>query len=159
MSLKSRKDLVKHISKLISTLNEKEKQEILSLLKTKKTMPISVFKAKLSGLEIIVKYIRETEKKSFKEISKILNRKLSTIYTTYRKSKIKFKGDLDISDTSIKIPYRIFANRKYSVLESIVTYLKDKKNLSLIQISMMLNKNYSTIKTVYRRYKVKWIKL
>ncbi|MBU90423.1 hypothetical protein CMO94_02675 [Candidatus Woesearchaeota archaeon] len=154
MSTKSRKYLVKHIFSLIGTLNEEEKQKILNEL-LKKRIPISAFKAKLSGLEIIIKYLKEAEKKSFKEISKILNRKLSTIYNTYNKSKIKFKKNLDLSDTSIKIPYNIFANRKYSILESIVFYLKDKQKLSLIKISLMLNKSYSTIKTVHRRYKIK----
>jgi|TARA_B100001971_G_C18252268_1_gene579222 hypothetical protein len=154
LSTKSRKYLVKHIFSLIGTLNEEEKQKILNEL-LKKRIPISAFKAKLSGLEIIIKYLKEAEKKSFKEISKILNRKLSTIYNTYNKSKIKFKKNLDLSDTSIKIPYNIFANRKYSILESIVFYLKDKQKLSLIKISLMLNKSYSTIKTVHRRYKIK----
>lgn len=117
-------------------------------------MPISVFRANISGLEIIIKYLREVEKKSFKEISKILNRKLSTVYNTYNRSKNKFNGELDISDYSICIPFNIFVDRKYSVLESIVAYLK-VKDFSVNQISLLLNKNQSTIRTVLRRYKIK----
>ncbi|MBW2976607.1 hypothetical protein KY347_04125 [Candidatus Woesearchaeota archaeon] len=157
LGIKRGEDRVGHISNLISTLNEGEKQEILEKLLNsgKEGIPISVFKADISCLEIIVKYLREAEKKSFREISKILNRKTSTIYSTYSKSKIKFKGKLDISDASVVIPYKIFANRKYSVLESLVAYLKGKQKLSFTQISLVLNKHYSTIKTVYRRYKMK----
>jgi len=149
---KSKISLVRSISSLVSALNKEEKREILDrLLQIETCIPISAFKAKLSGLEIV----KEVEKKSFKEISKILNRKLSTIYNTYHNSRIKFKGSLDISDASISIPYTIFANRKNSVLESIVFYLKGKEKLSLNQISLALNKSYNTIKTVYRRYRIK----
>ncbi|MFH0868229.1 MAG: hypothetical protein V1831_02865, partial [Candidatus Woesearchaeota archaeon] len=114
MDQKNRENLIRHISELVSILSKKENREILNqFLKIEKTgIPISAFKAKLSGLEIVTKYLKEAEKKSFREISKILNRKLSTIYNTYNKSKIKFKGNLDISDNSIEIPYTIFANRK-----------------------------------------------
>ena len=149
------KDIVRSISNLVETLNEEEKHQILNQLLKTEGIPISAFKIKLSGLEIIVKYLKEIENKSFKEISKTLNRSQSTIYNTYKHSKIKFIGNLDISDSSIKIPYNIFKNRKYSPLESIISYLKDQQKLSFQQISHTLNKSYSTIKTVYRRYKIK----
>ena len=156
MNTKSKNSLVRTISSLISALNKEEKREILDrLLQIETGIPISAFKAKLSGLEITTKYLKEIEKKSFKEISKTLNRKASTIYNTYHNSRIKFKGSLDIYDVSISIPYSIFANRKNSVLESIVFYLKSKEKLSLNQISLALNKSYSTVKTVYRRYRIK----
>ncbi len=155
MHSKKRQELIKQISDIFSPLTIEEKQDILSeILRTKIGMPISIFKADLSGLEIITKYLREVENKSFKEISKILNRKLSTLYNTYNNSKIKFKKSLDTSDTSITVPFDIFKDRKYSILESIVAYLKNKE-FSFKQISILLNKNYNTIKTVYRRYKIK----
>lgn len=152
--------MIKQISNLLSSLAIEEKHEILNeVLKNKQIgMPISVFKANLSGLEIITKYIKEVEKKSFKEISKILNRKLSTLYNTYNNSKIKFANNLDISDYSVSIPLGIFKDRKYSILESIVAYLKDKQKLSFTQISSLLNKNYNTTKTVYMRYNIKKLK-
>ncbi|MBI4154802.1 hypothetical protein HY498_01810 [Candidatus Woesearchaeota archaeon] len=156
MSEKKREGLVVQIKNLISSLSDEERKEIIeSFLKKRETgMPISVFRANISGLEIIIKYLREVEKKSFKEISKILNRKLSTVYNTYNRSKNKFNGELDISDYSICIPFNIFVDRKYSVLESIVAYLK-VKDFSVNQISLLLNKNQSTIRTVLRRYKIK----
>jgi len=153
---KKREELVSIISNLVSSLSENEKKEIFEFIFNKKErgIPISIFKSKLSGLELIVKYLKEAEKKSFKEISKILNRKLSTVYNTYNKSKIKFNGGLDVSDYSICIPFNIFVDRKYSVLESITAYLK-VKDFSVNQISLLLNKNQSTIRTVLRRYKIK----
>jgi hypothetical protein len=149
------KDIVGSISNLLEPLNEEEKQEILNQLLKTEGIPISAFKTKLSGLEIITKYLKEIENKSFKEISKTLNRSQSTIYNTYKCSKIKYIGILDTSDTSITIPYGVFTNRKFSVLESIVSYLKDHQKLSLQQISHKLKKSYNTIKTVYRRFKIK----
>ncbi len=157
MKLEEKQELIKQVSNMLGSLTLDEKREILKdVLEPKKTgIPISVFRVRLSGLGIIIKYLKEVENKSFKEISRILNRKLSTLYNTYTKSKIKFKDSLDVSDSSIAIPFDIFKNRKYSILESIVVYLKDKQGLSFAQISLLLNKNYSTIKTVYRRYKLK----
>lgn len=156
MNLERKEELVKQISILISSLTAKEKQDVLNkFLDIKKQgIPISAFKAKLSGLEIIVKYLKEAERKSFKEISRILNRKLSTLYNTYNKSKTKFKGDLNLSDSSIIIPFNIFSNRKYSILESLVNHLI-KQKYSTKQISSLLNKSYSTIKTVHRRFRIK----
>jgi len=178
--LKKRRELIKQISSLVSSLSVEEKlqfrDEIVKasqisnllnslttedklkirneILKAEQGIPISVFKADLSGLELVTRYLKEIENKSFKEISKILNRKLSTIYNTYNNSQTKFKGQLDTSDNSVLIPLDAFTNRKYSVLESIVSYLKDKQ-LSFTQIASLLNRNYSTVKTVYHRFKLK----
>lgn len=144
----------KQISDIINSLTLEEKQKIKQEILKEKGIPISVFKGNLSGLEIITKYLKEEENKSFKQISKILNRKLSTLYNTYNKSKIKFKTSLDTSDNSIVIPFDIFTNRKYSILESIVSYLRHNQ-LSIAQISLLLNRNYNTIKTVHHRFKLK----
>jgi len=149
-----RGNIAKHVCNLVLALNEKEKNEVLNVLQGE-GIPISAFRANLSGLEIIVRYLKETKKKPFKEISGILNRKPSTIYGTYYKSRKKFKGSLDISDISIKIPYDIFSDRKYSVLELIVAYLEGEKGISKTQISLLLHKSINTIKTVHRRFKVK----
>ena len=115
-------------------------------------MPISIFRSKLSGLETIVVYLKDIKGKSVAEIAQLLNRKKSTLYTTYHKAKEKFSGKLDISDESLVIPLSIFANRKYAVLESMVAYLKDEQKLSFAQISILLDKKYSTVRTVYVRY-------
>tara|TARA_Y100000310_G_C20702101_1_gene830872 strand:- start:9985 stop:10473 length:489 start_codon:yes stop_codon:yes gene_type:complete len=157
LDLQKREDLVRLISKLVSTLSEKEINLLFNEILEKKEhgIPISVFKAPLSSLEVIVKYLKENQRKPIKEISSILNRKVSTIYNTYAKVKQKFPSDLDLSDSSILIPLNIFTNRQYSILESIVFYLIDKKSLSISDISKLLNKSQSTIRTVQRRYKIK----
>jgi predicted DNA-binding ArsR family transcriptional regulator len=148
---KQDKNKVNYIITLINSLNNVEKKRILQKL-SEKEIPISAFKANLSTLEIIVKYLREEKKHSIKDISKILNRKLSTIYNTYNNSLIKFKGSLDLSDISITIPYTIFSDRKFSNLELVVSYLKERFSLKFSQISYFLNRDQSTIRTVFRRF-------
>ena len=156
MDNKKRVDIVNQLSKLVSSLSSQEKQEIFNevLKQDKQGVPISVFKSKLSGLELIVKYLKDDQNLSFKEISNTLNRKLSTIYNTYAKLKTKFSGSLDISDSSIIIPLDIFSDRKYSILESMVNHLL-QLNLPIKKISSLLNKKESTIRTIIRRYKIK----
>jgi len=137
---------VEIVSKLASLLTDAEKQAIFG----KKGLPISIFAGKHSGLEAIVLYLKDVEKKTIKEIASILNRQASTIYTTYQQG--KKKGSLDVSDISIFIPWGIFANRKFSVLEILVAFLLVENKLSLTEIGKKLNRSYSTIKTVNRRY-------
>ena len=55
----------------------------------------------------------------------------------------------------VLIPSSVFKDRSVSVLEVLVEYLKDKKNLSFHQIAMLLNRNDRTIWTVYNRTKKK----
>lgn len=145
MPVKDRKALVEKVSKLVSLLTEEEKKEIFRT----KELPISIFSGKHSGLEAVILYLKDVEKKSTKEIATILNRKLSTIYTTYKQGKKKGKI---ILKSKTQIPWTIFSNRQFSILECLVSYLKIEKKLSLTEISRKLNRSYSTIKTVNRRY-------
>lgn len=156
MDVKKRDQLLQILSELVSPLSEKEKRDLLEqLLGKKEGFPISIFKSRLSGLEAIVVYLKDVKGQSINEIAQLLNRKKSTIYTTYRKAKLKVKHPLDASDFSVVIPYHIFAERKFAVLENIVAHLKDEQNLSFKKISVLLNKKYSTVRTVYVRYQKK----
>lgn len=145
----------KLISNLIRKLSEKEKIKLLERIvkEDKKRVPLSIFKSKLSGLEAIVIFLKDIKKFSVKGIARTLKRKESTIYNTYQKA--KKKGKLRSFDYSITVPLEVFSRRKFSVLESLVTYLNKKEKLSLSEIATLLNKGKSTIKTVYRRYKIK----
>ncbi len=156
MDEKKNDKLLQILSELVSPLSEKEKRDLLEqLLGKKEGFPISIFKSQLSGLEAIVVYLKDVKGQSINEITQLLNRKKSTIYTTYHKAKLKAKHPLDASDFSVVIPYRIFADRKFAVLENIVANLKDSQNFSFKKISVLLNKKYSTVRTVYVRYQKK----
>lgn len=156
MDVKKKEELVQLLSDLVSSLSQQEKQEIVEkILGKKEGLPISIFRSGISGLEAIVVYLKDVKGLSINEISKLLHRKKSTLYTTYHKAKEKLAGEIDSSDTSILIPYRIFADRKFAVLESLVAYLKDEMKFSFVKIVTLLDKKYSTVRTVYVRYKQK----
>ena len=137
---------------LVSALTVEEKKKILKSISQQNGIPISAFRAELSSLEIIVRFLKDVEKKSFKEITLTLDRKLSTIYTTYKKSKKKHKQTLDVSDSSILIPFDLFKDRKYAVLELVIAHLKNVEKKSFKEIAALLHKHYNTITTTYRRY-------
>lgn len=149
-------ELVRVLSKLVDNLSEQEKRELFDALLGKGDgLPISIFNSDLSGLEAIVAYLIDVKEKSGTEIAKLLNRKRSTIYTTYQKAKRKLSGKLDYSDVSVMIPLGIFTDRTFSILESLVHYLMDDCKFSTVKTAKLLGKNYSTIRTVYNRYKSK----
>jgi len=56
---------------------------------------------------------------------------------------------------TMQIPSLVLRDRKISVLESIVEYLKDEKKLTYHEIAVMLNRDDRTIWTCYNRAKTK----
>lgn len=117
---------------------------------TSENIPLNAFTVdKISVLEIVVKYLKEQQGKKYSEIAKLLNRDDRTIWTTYNNSIRKYPKKLDISG-SVHIPISIFSDRKKSVLESLVIFLK-KQGYSFTEISVLLKKDYQTIYTSYKR--------
>jgi len=138
------------------------KYDLIDLLLKKKVetahdmIPVSLFNIKeLSALEIIVKYMKENLYFGSGKIAKLLNRNISTISSTYIKAKKKFSPEFLIEDSKFFIPIEEISSRKFSVLESIVKFLKEKYSLTNIQIAKLLNKDSKTIWTVYARAKKK----
>ena len=141
----------------LKSLSKPEKIEIISFLTEQlkeNVLPIFIFNSSLSALETIVKYLKEEHNLSYVEISKLLNRSNKTIWITYQRAKKKmpkkFKGRSDVF-----IPVEIFQNRKFSVLENLVSYLKQEQGISYREIAKYINRNYRTVLTVYRRFKKK----
>jgi len=124
------------------------------------TIPLTILKNN-SSLQAIVYYLREVCNLRFNEIALLLNRDQRTVWVTYANFKKKNKTDLasntNISisasamDYHISLPLNLFTSRTFSVLETIVFYLRTNYDLSFNQISEILGKNYRTIWTVYRR--------
>ncbi|MFH2028209.1 MAG: hypothetical protein ABIJ08_03655 [Nanoarchaeota archaeon] len=56
---------------------------------------------------------------------------------------------------NLLIPSTIFRDRKISVLEAVVEYLKDEKNLTYHEIAVLLNRDDRTVWTCYSRAKKK----
>jgi len=75
-----------------------------------------------------------------------------------KKDLIEFKTKKELNNTienqkkfQLSIPIEIFKDRNVAVLESLVEYLKDQKNLSYHEIALLLNRDDRTIWTVYSR--------
>jgi len=56
---------------------------------------------------------------------------------------------------AMQVPLLVLRDRRVSVLEGIVEYLKDEKGLTYHEIAVMLNRDDRTIWTCYHRAKIK----
>lgn len=115
-------------------------------------LPINIFKTdSLSALEAIVKYLKENKQLSFHDIAVLLKRDDRTIWATYAKSRSKMLNHFHLMPSKHVIPASLFAERKLSVLETIVHYLKHAIKLNLHEIAVLLNRDDRTIWTVWNR--------
>jgi len=132
-----------------------DKLEILSLIEQEEIfIPCSIFNKKLSSLEVISKYLVENKNLSLKRISTLLNRSNRNIWNAYNKSKQKFSKKLNVKE-SLLIPIPILRNLNFTLLENIVSYLKENLELSYHEIAVLLQRDDRTIWTVYKRAKKK----
>ena len=60
-----------------------------------------------------------------------------------------------VSPNSIVIPSSVFQDRELSVLEAMVEYFKEKKQMKYSEIARLLNRDDRTIWTAYKRAKEK----
>jgi len=116
-------------------------------------VPLSIF-SKLSPLEALVKYLKEDLGLRFSEIASKLNRDDRSIWRTYHQAKSK-NVSFKLKKDELLIPISIFKNRKLSILENLVVYLKNELKISVKEISSFVNKDISTIWTAYSRAKKK----
>ncbi len=139
---------------LIKEMRKKYKltrKEVMELSEVKKmSIPITIFSKKLGSLESLVKYMKENLEMNYNEIAEELNRDQRTIWTAYKKAKEKQKEPIDIKETDIFLPTLIFKNRKLTVLESIIIYLKEK-GMKYSEIAELLNRDQRNIWTIYSR--------
>mgnify|MGYP001608488614 CR=1 FL=1 len=131
--------------------------EILSLAEEKLVskeflIPIAIFEIKkLSALEAICKYLKEELEITYSKIALMLNRDSRTIWTTYNNASKKIKEKLLVKESKFFIPVSVIKNRKFSVLESVVCYLKDNFNLRYSEIAFLISRDERNIWTVYHR--------
>ena len=117
------------------------------------SLPLGIFDNDVLGsLEAIVKYLKEEQKIKFSKIAKLLNRSNKTIWSTYHQAIKKMPAPFNIISTKIFIPVSTFSNRNFSVLESLVGFIKDF-DYSNHEVGVMLHLDDRTIWTVYDRVK------
>lgn len=146
------------VEELCAKLGLSEEQ-VVRLIKEKGEaihIPVSIFSnTKLSGLELVCKYLKEELNIHFSEISRLLNRDYRTVWTTYTATSKKHKGTLSVPRSKYFFPTLILTDRRLSVLEAIVSYLKDELGLRFSEIASELYRDQRNIWTVYARAKRK----
>jgi hypothetical protein len=140
----STEDLQKVVQVLNAIIRQKEKPSGI-------TIPIDVFAHKISPAEAVVKYLKENLNKTLHDISVLLNRDERGIWSTYRRATKKLSSKFSSFPSGLQIPVSLFSDRTCSILEHVVLYLKDEKQLKGSQIAKLLNKKSSTVWTVYNR--------
>jgi len=98
--------------------------------------------------------MKENLNMSYHEIAKELNRDDRTIWTAYKKSLEKQKELLNIKERGMLLPVLIFKDRRFTVFESVVLYLKEKR-MRYSEIAKSLDRNQRNIWTVYSRAVIK----
>ncbi len=150
------KDEIAELRRLVAFLSSKfelEADEILSLADD--SLPLMVFAQGLPPLEALVRYMKDERGNTISEVAAILNRSPKTIWHSYRQSLTQpFHQSRSAGPN---IPLRIFHDRRFSILEAVCHYLKEKKGWSNIRISRELNRDTRTVWTVLSRHRKKYI--
>ncbi|MBS3085285.1 hypothetical protein J4225_01205 [Candidatus Pacearchaeota archaeon] len=147
--------LAKAITLLMEELKEKHKlkeNEVAQFLEIsqKENIPITIFNKNLGALEALTKYMKENLNMTYKEIADALERDQRTIWTSYKKAKEKQPEALEIKATQFYLPIEILKNRKFTILESVILYLREKQ-MKHKEIAKMLNRDARNIQTTYSR--------
>ncbi|MCR4284949.1 MAG: hypothetical protein NUV97_02795, partial [archaeon] len=113
------------------------------------TISVSVFSSELGGLEALVKYMKENLGMDYNEIAEELNRDYRTIWTAYNKSREK-KKSLALSKEGLFVPAEIFKDRRLTVFEALVLYLKNK-GMKYSEMGDLLNRDQRNMWTICSR--------
>ena len=156
LSMIPKSDLVQLAVKLNKYLEAEHNisHEELCGLGDKSSVPVSIFSHKLSPLEALTKFLKEGRKMSYHDIGELIQRDERGIWITYRNAKKKQREAFTFPEHDIKLPIKIFTKR-FSILESLVRYLKEQRGMKVANIAHLINKSTSTIWTVYNRAKGK----
>lgn len=160
--IEENRDLVTEFNNLISGFKEKYRlndYELIDLILEKKvdgkdSVPIDIFVSKLGCLEAAVKYLRENKGLEFKEIAGLVGRSSGVVINSYRKAVKKFSEKF-APKSEILVPVKVFTNKKFSILENLVVYLKDELGFRFRKIGKMIQRNEKTVWTVYKRAEIK----
>lgn len=132
--------------------------EIISKLEKKEILvPSCIFNEKLSVFEAIVKYLKENLKLPNKEIALLTSKSQKSIWQSYNSSKKKLPSAFEIIPSDYYIPVSIL-QKPFTILESVVKYLKDELMLAFHEIAVVLKRDDRTVWTVYQRAKKRWKK-
>ena len=150
-------DKKKVIQEFLEFLEKKfqiSSEEIIKQVREKEVyeIPISIFDNKeLSALETICKYLKENLGLTFSKIAELTNRDQRVIGKTYHNAEKKLTKPFAIKKPGFYIPLSIFKDKSLGVLEALVYYLKEDKQMTFHKIALLLNRDDRTIWTTYHR--------
>ena len=147
-------DILAQISERLKQKYNYSDEEILKLWNNDSLLvPVAIFAGKLSPAEALAKFLKENHELSYTEISELIGRDQRGIWANYKRAIKKMPWPFEVND-SITVPVSIFNSEK-SILEALVSYLKDVKKLRNKKIAQLLNKNPANVWTVHNRAKKK----
>ena len=132
------------------TLRKEPQKEIKKEVK----IPLEVFKQKIGVAESICKYLKENNGLKFSQISRIVGRDQRTIWNNYRNAARKMEEEIKVDENTKYIPMKVFSNRKLSMLESVIYYLREERYRNK-EIAEMLDKDARNVWTIWNRARKK----
>ena len=152
----SKEEQIKTLNSLIAKAKEQHNLSDSDILRQREdSLPFGIFAtSKISSLESIVKYLKESKGLSFAKISKLLNRSNKTIWATYSQASKKMPEPFGDVRDEILMPASLIANRSYSVLEHVVQFAKSLGKTNH-EVALLLHLDDRTIWAVYDRVKKK----
>lgn len=127
-------------------------EDVLGLLKEEKErIPATIFNDKLSSLESISRYLKDGLGLSYHEIAILLGRDERNIWHSCNKSLKKHPEKISPAETQFFVPLSLFAEKRFSILESIVVHLREEYSLSFKRISELVCRDQRTVWTAYSR--------
>ena len=144
-------ETIRMIAEELSERYKLSKSEISGIFNlNKESIPATIFSKEIGGLEALCKYMHENLNMSYHEIALAINRDDRTIWTAYQKAVRKMSRPLEVKETRMILPVSIFKNRRLTVLESAIIYMKSK-GLRYNEISNLINRNQKNVWTIYSR--------
>lgn len=126
--------------------------ETARIKKTKESIfeiPIEIFSGDISPAEALCKYLKEEKEMRFSEIARLINRDQRTVWISYRNASLK-ETEFKIKNKKATVSIEIFSNRKTSILESLIYYLREH-GLNNTEIAHLLDKDPRNTWTIYSR--------
>jgi len=147
----SKKELLQTLIDELGNRYSLGEKEILNIMTGRdKSIPISIFSKQLGGLEAVSKYMKENLGMHYSEIAREVGRDERTIWTSYKKAKIKQKEAFKEDKEGISIPISVLKNKELTIFESVISYLRDKV-VKYSEIAKLLNRDQRNIWTIYSR--------
>jgi transcriptional regulator len=128
-------------------LGEKEIRKITGA-PDRENIPTTIFIGELGALEALCKYMKENLGMSYREIAGEISRNERTIWSSCDKANKKVREKIEAKETELQIPLSVIKDRKLTVLESIIVFLK-RSGMRYNKIAEALGREQRNVWTIY----------